>query len=111
MLGMWRNKKNTIYKREKNEKEKKILNPTPSKKELMNRSLSTITINIGKSGVKESVIEEIKRQLKAREVVKIRFSKAISLDKKKNIDNIMEKTNSKLIDLRGNVAVIFKKKR
>ncbi|MCE5214437.1 MAG: YhbY family RNA-binding protein [Methanobacterium sp.] len=77
----------------------------------MNRSLSTITINIGKSGVKESVVEEINRQLKAREVVKIRFSKAISLDKKKNIDNIMEKTNSKLIDLRGNVAVIFKKKR
>ena len=37
----------------------------PPKKELMNRSLSTITINIGKSGVNESVIEEIKRQLKA----------------------------------------------
>ncbi len=40
------------------------LNLTPSKKELMNRSLSTITINIGKSGINGNVIEEIKRQLK-----------------------------------------------
>lgn len=87
------------------------MNPTPSKKELMNRSLSTITINIGKSGIKESVIDEIKRQLKDREVVKIRFSRAVSLDKKSYINNIIEKTNSKLVDFRGNVAVLFKKKR
>ncbi|MEN6592732.1 MAG: YhbY family RNA-binding protein [Methanobacterium sp.] len=77
----------------------------------MNRSLSTITISIGKSGVKESVIDEIKRQLKAREVVKIRFSRSISEDKKNHIKEIIEKTNSKLVDLRGNVAILFKKKR
>ncbi len=87
------------------------MNPTPSKKELMNRSLSTITINIGKSGIPESVLQEIQRQLKDREVVKIRFSKAISLNKKDQINHILEKTNSKLVDLRGNVAVLFKKKR
>jgi RNA-binding protein len=77
----------------------------------MNRSLSTITINIGKSGLKESVIDEIKRQLKDREVVKIRFSQAMSLDKKSYINSILDKTNSKLVDFRGNVAVLFKKKR
>lgn len=87
------------------------MNTTPSKKELMNRSLSTITINIGKSGLKESVIDEIKRQLKEREIVKIRFSRAMSLDKKSYINSILEKTNSKLVDFRGNVAVLFKKKR
>jgi RNA-binding protein len=87
------------------------LSSTPSKKEIMNRSLSTITISIGKSGVKESVIDEIKRQLKAREVVKIRFSRSMSEDKKNHIKEIIEKTNSKLVDLRGNVAVLFKKKR
>ena len=87
------------------------MNTTPSKKELMNRSLSTITINIGKSGLKESVIDEIKRQLKDREVVKIRFSQAMSLDKKSYINSILDKTNSKLVDFRGNVAVLFKKKR
>lgn len=87
------------------------MSSTPSKKEIMNRSLSTITISIGKSGVKESVIDEIKRQLKAREVVKIRFSRSMSEDKKNHIKEIIEKTNSKLVDLRGNVAVLSKKKR
>jgi RNA-binding protein len=77
----------------------------------MNRSLSTITINIGKSGVNESVIEEIKRQLKDKEVVKIKFSKGISSRKQNYIKKIIEKSNSKLVDLRGNVAVIFKKRR
>jgi RNA-binding protein len=86
------------------------LNPTPSKKELMNRSLSTITINIGKSGINESVIDEIKRQLKDREVVKIRFSKGISPQKQNYISEIKEKSNSKLVDFRGNVAVLFKKR-
>ncbi len=87
------------------------MNPTASKKELMNRSLSTITINIGKSGINESVINEIKRQLKDREVVKIRFSKGISPQKQNYISEIKEKSNSKLIDFRGNVAVLFKKKK
>jgi len=77
----------------------------------MNRSLSTITVNIGKSGINESVVDEIKRQLKDREVVKIRFSKGISPQKQNYINQITEKSNSKLIDFRGNVAVLFKKKR
>lgn len=87
------------------------MNPTASKKELMNRSLSTITINIGKSGINENVIEEIKRQLKAHEVIKLKFAKNISSEKQNYINNITEKSKSKLVDLRGNVAVIFKRKR
>jgi len=85
------------------------LNPTLTKKELMNRSLSTITINIGKSGINENVIEEIKRQLKAYQVIKLKFAKNISSQKQDYINNIIKKSNSKLIDLRGNVAVIFKR--
>ncbi|MGZ7043161.1 MAG: YhbY family RNA-binding protein [Methanobacterium sp.] len=87
------------------------MNPTPTKKELMNRSLSTITINIGKSGINENVIEEINRQLKAHEVIKLKFAKNISSQKQNYIDSIIGKSKSKLIDLRGNVAVIFKRKR
>ncbi len=88
-----------------------MLNPASSKKDLMNRSLSTITINIGKSGINENVIEEIKRQLKAHEVIKIKFSKNLSSEKENYISSITEKSKSELIDLRGNVAVIFKRKR
>lgn len=86
------------------------MNPAPSKKELMNRSLSTITINIGKSGVNPGVLDEIRRHLKEREVVKVRFSKGISPEKQNYITQIIEKSNAKLIDFRGNVAVIFKKR-
>ncbi|MBI5680063.1 MAG: YhbY family RNA-binding protein [Methanobacterium sp.] len=76
----------------------------------MNKSLSTITMNIGKSGINENVIDEIKRQLKANEVIKLKFAKNISSQKQSYINKIIEKSNAKLIDLRGNVAVIFKKR-
>lgn len=82
---------------------------TLSKKELMNKALSTITINIGKTGVNENVFEEINRQLKSHEVVKLRFAKGIADEKENYINNIATKTKSKIVDLRGNVAVIYKK--
>ena len=81
-----------------------------SKKEMMNRALSAMTINIGKSGVNENVIAEIKRQLEANELVKIKFAKNIARDKDKYIDDIVTQTKAKLIDVRGHVAVIYKKK-
>ena len=80
------------------------------KKELMNRALDAMTINIGKSGVNDNVIEEIKRQLENNEIVKLKFAKNIAKDKDKYIDEIVSKTRAKLIDVRGHVAVIYKKK-
>ena len=81
-----------------------------NKKELMNRALNAMTINIGKAGVNDNVIEEIKRQLKANEIVKLKFAKNIARDKDTYIDEIISKTRSKLVDVRGHVAVIYKKK-
>ena len=81
-----------------------------SKKEMMNRALSAMTINIGKNGVNENVIKEIKRQLEANELVRIKFAKNIARDKDKYIDDIVTQTKAKLIDVRGHVAVIYKKK-
>ena len=76
-----------------------------SKKEMMNRALSAMTINIGKAGVNDNVIEEIKRQLEANEIVKLKFAKNIARDKDDYIDEIVTKTRAKLIDVRGHVAV------
>ena len=81
-----------------------------NKKELMNGALNAMTINIGKSGVNDNVIEEIKRQLKANEIVKLKFAKNIARDKDTYIDEIVSKTRAKLVDVRGHVAVIYKKK-
>ncbi len=76
----------------------------------MRRSLSTTTLQIGKAGVNERVIKEIKRQLKDKELIRIKFARSISSEKETYINEIIRKTNAKLIDLRGNVAIIFKKK-
>ena len=80
------------------------------KKEMMNRALNAMTINIGKSGVNDNVIEEIKRQLKANEIVKLKFAKNIARNKDDYIDEIVSKTRAQLVDVRGHVAVIYKKK-
>jgi len=76
----------------------------------MRRSLSTMTLQIGKAGVNEKVIKEIKRQLKDKELIRLKFAKSISSEKETYINEIIRKTNAKLIDLRGNVAIIFKKR-
>jgi RNA-binding protein len=81
-----------------------------NKKEMMNRALNAMTINIGKAGVNENVIEEIKRQLKANEIVKLKFAKNIARDKDDYINEILAQTRAELIDVRGHVAVIYKKK-
>ncbi len=81
-----------------------------NKKELMNRALSTMTINIGKAAVNDNVIEEIKRQLKANEIVKLKFAKNIAKNKDDYINDIVQNTRANLVDVRGNVAVIYKKK-
>lgn len=83
---------------------------TLTKKEIMNRALGSMTINIGKAGINDNVIEEIKRQLKANEIVKLKFAKNIANDKEDYLTAIVAKTRSKLVDLRGNVAVIYKKR-
>ena len=80
------------------------------KKEMMNRALDAMTINIGKAGINDNVIEEIRRQLKANEIVKLKFAKNIARDKDTYIDEIISKTRAQLIDVRGHVAVIYKKK-
>ena len=81
-----------------------------SKKEIMNEARSAMTINVGRAGVNDNVIEEIKRQLKANQIVKLRFARSVAKDKDDLISNIVENTKSQLIDVRGHVAVIYKKK-
>lgn len=76
----------------------------------MNRALSAMTINIGKAAVNDNVIEEIKRQLKDNEIVRLKFAKNIAKNKDDYINDITLKTRAKLVDVRGNVAIIYKKK-
>ena len=79
------------------------------KKELMNRALSAMTINIGKAAVNDNVIEEIKLKLKAHEIVKLKIAKKVTKNKDDYINEIVQKTRTKLVDVRGHVAIIYKR--
>lgn len=81
-----------------------------SRKEIMRNSLNAVEINIGKNGINENVFEEIRRQLKDNEIVKIRFSRNNSSNKDEFLEEIVSNTKSQLIDVRGNVAVLYKRK-
>ena len=82
---------------------------TLTKRDNEKKAFPLMTINIGKSGINDNVIEEIKRHLKATKNVQLRFAKGIAINKDDYISDIVSQTKSKLIDIRGNVAVIYKR--
>ena len=61
---------------------------TLSKKEIMNEARSAMTINIGKAGVNDNVIEEIKRQLKSNPIIKLRFAKNVARNEIINLTTV-----------------------
>ncbi|MDP7180497.1 MAG: YhbY family RNA-binding protein [Candidatus Woesearchaeota archaeon] len=68
-------------------------------------------IRIGKSGLSDGTIAEIKKQLEKKKLIKIKLLKAAIKDKdKKQLANeLAEKTDSLLIDRVGFVVVLRKK--
>ena len=81
-----------------------------NKKEIMRNSLNAVEINVGKNGVNDNVIEEIKRQLKNEEIVKVRFTRSVSFNKEEFLESITSQIKAQLVDVRGNVAVFYKRK-
>lgn len=81
-----------------------------SKKLLLKAKSLQPTIRIGKSGITESQIKEIKKQLKARKIIKIKLLKQFieSNNKKQAIEQIAKKTNSEIIQIVGFTCVIHK---
>ena len=67
-------------------------------------------IRIGKNGLTESTIKEIKKQLNKKKLIKIKLLRAFISDKNKKevAKEIAQKTNSHLIDLVGFVIVLYK---
>ncbi len=85
---------------------------TVEKKRLREKAKSLEPIlRIGKSGLTENLIKEIKRQLKKRELIKIKLLKSAEEreNRKKFAEEIAEKTGSELIYQVGFVVVLHKK--
>jgi RNA-binding protein len=67
-------------------------------------------LSVGKNGITESLIDEIKKQLKTKKLVKIRIHKnsGETDDMKETALELCEKCNATLIDIRGRTVTIYK---
>ncbi len=69
-------------------------------------------VRIGKNGLTESVIEQVRRLLVKRELVKIKFLKSFidNNDRKKSAAELAKSLGAELIDQVGFVVVLYKRK-
>lgn len=67
-------------------------------------------LNIGKNGITESVVEEVKKQVKANRLIKIKMLKtsAEGEDIKASAEKLAEATKTTLIDVRGSTVVLYR---
>ena len=70
----------------------------------------TPLLSIGKNGITDSSIEELKRQLKVKKLVKVRVHKnsGETDDLKPAAAELCDKCNAILIDIRGNTVTLYK---
>ena len=69
------------------------------------------TVRLGRNGLTESIIQEIKTQLTARSLVKIRLNRGFAVDseqRKEIFSHLEESTMGILVFSRGNVAVLWR---
>jgi RNA-binding protein len=67
-----------------------------------------IVARIGKAGITDSVVEEIKKQLRKRKIIKVKFlpANASGKDKRQFANELAEKTGSKVVSQVGFVVVL-----
>jgi RNA-binding protein len=70
-------------------------------------------LRIGKNGITDTLILEIKKQLKKNHLIKIKILKSAreqeNIDKKAFVNDVAQRTESELIELIGYVFVLYKK--
>ncbi|MCL2141985.1 MAG: YhbY family RNA-binding protein [Methanimicrococcus sp.] len=67
-------------------------------------------LSVGKGGMTDSLIDEIKKQLKIKKLIKVRIHKNSggTDDMKETALELCEKCNALLIDVRGRTVTIYK---
>ena len=70
-----------------------------------------VTLRIGRSGLTDAMFGELDAQLRSRKVVKVKMNKGLVEergDRLKLFQEIAARTNAKLVDARGNVAIYWR---
>jgi len=83
--------------------------PNSIKKRALDNSLE-ITIRVGKQGINESIIIELKQQLLKRKLVKMKINQGIasnSDERKLLFETVSSRSESFLVLQRGNTAVFW----
>ena len=82
-----------------------------AKKELMRRALEiSPTVHVGKDGLKDSLYEEIKAQIKKNRLIKIKVLANADSETKEIADAIAESTGAVVVDVRGSIVVMTDKR-
>lgn len=71
----------------------------------------TPSMQVGKSGITPGLIKELKSQLKAKKLIKIKFMKSFDEDKKEAAKDIAKKIDGVVIQQIGGVVVFAKKRK
>ncbi len=82
------------------------------KEKIKEKIHSRADVQLGKKGISDSVVNEIKKRLKNQQVIKIRINKNLiktGVEKKEIAQKIEEKTGATIIEMRGNTIIIAKK--
>jgi len=67
------------------------------------------TVQIGKDGLTEQVAEELRRQVKAKGLVKVRLNPSYQVDAKKAAVELSEVSSSNVVDVRGRTVVLSRR--
>jgi RNA-binding protein len=67
------------------------------------------TVQIGKDGLTEQVAEELRRQVKAKGLVKVRLNPSYQVDAKKAAAELSEASSSDIVDVRGRTVVLSRR--
>ena len=82
-----------------------------AKKELMRRALEiNPTVHVGKDGLKDSLYEEIKAQIKKNRLVKIKVLANADSETEEIANAIAENNGSVVVDVRGSVVILTDKR-
>ena len=84
--------------------------PSSIKRQAMDRNFQP-SVRIGKTGITDNLVDEIKGQLVKRKLVKIKINKGIYErdDKALAWEHLASATSSVLVLVRGNVGVLWSK--
>ena len=82
-----------------------------AKKEIMRRAVDIgTTLHVGKDKLKESIFEELRIQIKAHRIVKVRVLPNSESEVEEIADALSKASDSVIVDIRGNVLILTDKR-